>query len=205
MPKTAEAVVIGGGVMGASILFSLVSRGVDGPELLERDTLESGSTGRSSGAVRMHYSTAVNADLAWQSLRVFQDWDDLVGAGDPAFVKTGYMVFAPPESIDGLEYNIAVQQSVGVDTSIVTREEARELGPYFHFGEDEAFAYEPESGHADPSGTGLAYATRAQELGAQVVLESPALDVEIRGGKVIAVTTANERYDTPIAVVATGP
>ena len=111
MAKTADAVIIGGGVMGASILFNLVSRGVESPVLLERDTLGSGSTGRSSGAVRMHYSTAVNADLAWQSLRVFQNWDEMVGAGDPAFVKTGYMVFAPPGSVDGLEHNIAVQHN----------------------------------------------------------------------------------------------
>ena len=205
MVETADAVIIGGGVMGTSILFNLVSRGVEAPVLLERDTLGSGSTGRSSGAVRMHYSSAVNADLAWQSLKVFQNWDEMVGGGDPAFVKTGYMVFAPPEAVDGLEYNIAVQQSVGIDTSIVSREDARELAPYFELGDDEAFAYEPQSGHADPSGTALAYATRAQELGAQVVLESPAVDVEIRGGKVAAVTTGDERYETPIAVVATGP
>ena len=64
MTVTTEAVVIGGGVMGASILYNLVSCGVRAPVLLERDTLGSGSTGRSSGLVRMHYSTVVNADLA---------------------------------------------------------------------------------------------------------------------------------------------
>ena len=54
MAVMTEAVVIGGGVMGASILYNLASKGVQGPVLLERDTLGSGSTGRSSGAIRMH-------------------------------------------------------------------------------------------------------------------------------------------------------
>ena len=103
MAITTDAVVIGGGVMGASILHSLVSRGVEAPVLLERDTLGSGSTGRSSGAVRMHYSTTVNAHLAWESLRVFQNWGDIVRAGDPSFVQTGYMVFVPPEGYRGAE------------------------------------------------------------------------------------------------------
>ena len=80
MAITTDAVVIGGGVMGASILYHLAERGVESPVLLERDTLGSGSAGRSSGAVRMHYSTTVNAHLAWESLRVFQNWDDTVGS-----------------------------------------------------------------------------------------------------------------------------
>lgn len=205
MTKTAEAVIIGGGVMGASILYSLAARGVKRPLLLERDTLGSGSTGRSSGAVRMHYSTEVNARLAWESLRVFQNFDEIVGGGDAGFVSTGYMVFVPPDAIDGLRKNIAMQQSVGIDTSIVSRDEARELAPGFHLGEDEGFAWEPQSGHADPSGVGMAYATRARELGAEVVLTSPVTSVETAGGRVTAVTTATERYETATAVVATGP
>ena len=205
MSVTTDAVIIGGGVMGTSILYNLVSRGVKSPVLLERDTLGSGSTGRSSGAVRMHYSTTVNADLAWQSLKIFQNWDDIIGGGDCGFVKTGYMVFVPPDALAGLEHNIAVQQAVGIDNRIVSNEEARELAPMFHHGGGEAFAWEPESGHADPSGTAMAYANRARELGASVALESPALDVEVRNGRVAAVLTENERYETDAAVVATGP
>ena len=205
MTVKTDAVVIGGGVMGTSILYNLASRGVKSPVLLERETLGSGSTGRSSGLVRMHYSTAVNARLAWDSYHIFKNFDEIVGGGDVAFVKTGFMVFVDEESVEGLKHNVALGQSVGVDTRIISREEARELAPAFQLEEGEAFAWEPESGHADPSGTALAYSTRARELGAQVVLESPAHDVEIRGGRVVAVTTAGERYETPIAVVATGP
>jgi glycine/D-amino acid oxidase-like deaminating enzyme len=204
MTTTTEAVVIGGGVMGTSILYNLVTRGVERPVLLERDALGSGSTGRSSGAIRMHYSTEVNARLAWESLHIFRNFDEIVG-GEVGWTKTGYIIVVPEDSTEGLRQNVEMQQSVGIATEIVSLEEARELAPAFHFDEGEAFAYEPESGHGDPSGTALAYSTRARELGATVLLQSPAQTVEVRGGRVVAVVTEAERYETPIAVVATGP
>ena len=206
MTVTSEAVIIGGGVMGASILYSLAAGGVRSPVLLERDTLGSGSTGRSSGAIRMHYSTEVNARLAWESLAVFRNWGDAVGGdGDPGFVETGYMVFAPEHEAAGFFQNIEMQRRVGIDTRIVDWVEARELAPAFHLGEDERFAWEAQSGHGDPSGTALAFVSRARELGASVSLESPATRVAIRGGRVAGVETANETYETDTAVVATGP
>jgi glycine/D-amino acid oxidase-like deaminating enzyme len=205
MTKTTDAVIIGGGVMGTSILYNLAMQGLKAPVLLERDTLGAGSTGRSSGAVRMHYSTTVNSNLAWESLKIFQNWDEMIGGGDCGFVHTGYMVFVPEDSVGGLEYNIALQQAVGIDTRIISKEDARELGPMFEYQDGEAFAWEPQSGHADPSGTAMAYANRSREMGADVVLESPVTDVEIEDNRVVSVRTANERYETPIAVIATGP
>ena len=191
--------------MGTSILYNLAARGVKAPVLLERDTLGSGSTGRSSGIIRMHYSTEISTRLAWDSYHIFRNFPDVVGGGDVAFVKTGFLVIAPEDAVDGLEHNTAIQQSVGVPTSIISLEEAREVAPGFVLDESEAFGWEPESGHADPSGTAMAYANRARDLGASVVLESPATDVEVRDDRVVAVVTANERYETPIAVLATGP
>lgn len=206
MARTTDCVVIGGGVMGASILYNMVARGVTDATLLERDTLGSGSTGRSSGAIRMHYSTEVNARLAWESLHVFRNWEDEIGGdGDPGFVETGYMVIAPEREANGFRHNIAMQRAVGIDTRVVGWQEARELAPDFHLGEDEHFAWESQSGHGDPSGTMLAYTMRARELGASVVLESPATRVDVENGRVVAVHTADEVYATDTAVIATGP
>ena len=70
----AEAVIIGGGVMGCSILYNLAERGVTDTVLLERDVLGSGSTGRSQAILRMHYSNEVTTRLAWDSLAIFRDF-----------------------------------------------------------------------------------------------------------------------------------
>ena len=168
MTKTAEAVVIGGGVMGASILYNLVSRGVDSAVLLERDTLGSGSTGRSSGVIRMHYSTEVNARLAWESFGILRDFEQIVGAGDAGWVHTAPGRRPARSPIDGLRQNIEMQQSVGIDTRIISLEEARELAPASICRATKASRGEPQSGYGDPSGTALGYSARARELGATV-------------------------------------
>ncbi len=200
---TAEAVVIGGGVMGCSILYNLAARGLTNAVLLERDLLGSGSTGRSSGVVRMHYSNEVHANMAWQSLKVFQNFDDLIG-GDCGLTQTGFMIFTGDDDLPAFHSNVAMQKKCGIQTSIISRKEAKELAPEFYVDDCAAIAYEPISGYADPSGTAAAYSARARDLGASVILQSPATGIEVKGGKVVAVTTAVRRLETPAAVVATG-
>ena len=89
-PATADAVIVGGGVMGCSILYNLASRGLNGAVLFEREALASGSTSRSQAILRMHYSNEVTARMAWQSLEVFRGFEDMVGAPS-GFVETGIL------------------------------------------------------------------------------------------------------------------
>ncbi|MDA1189534.1 MAG: FAD-dependent oxidoreductase [Chloroflexi bacterium] len=204
MTKTAEAVVIGGGVMGTSILYNLAMRGIKGV-LLEKSNLGAGGTGRSSGLIRMHYSTEVLGRLAWESFHVFKDWENRVGGDAPQFIKTGFMAIAGPDEAEGLRHNLELSKRIGVDTYEVSLKEAAELAPAFEFNEGEVVAWEPESGHGDPSGTAMSFAARARELGAQVIVESPVTSIETDGGRVTGVNTANERYESPIVIVAAGP
>ncbi len=214
--ETADVVIIGGGVMGCSIACNLAltaaDHGLRRIVLLERDTLGSGSTGRSSAAIRMHYSTAVNAELAWRSLQIFRNFEDIIG-GECGYTRTGYLVFAGEEDLPSFRSNIAIQQSVGVITDIISAGDAAELAPGFAVDDAAAIAYEPYSGHADASGTAYAYATRARSEGVTIRLQTPASAIETspdsttrHGSRVVAVRTAGgERIETGIAVVATGP
>ena len=204
MVVTAEAVIIGGGVMGCSILYNLAARGLKNPVLLERDLLGSGSTGRSSGVVRMHYSNEVHARMAWQSLEIFSSFDQLIG-GECGLVETGFLIFAGPDDLSAFRANVAMQQNVGIRTDIISRDDAAEIAPGFYLDDCAAIAYEPRSGYADPSGTALAYAARARELGATIHLQAPVTGIQVAENRVVAVTTATERYETPLAVIATGP
>ena len=204
MTINADAVVIGGGVMGCSILYNLAVRGVKNAVLLERELLGSGSTGRSSGAVRMHYSNEVHARMAWERLRIFQNFDEIVG-GQCGFTQTGYLVFSGDDDVDAFRSNVAMQQGVGIQTSIISQNDAQEIAPQFYLDDCAAIAYEPLSGHADSSATSSAYATRARQLGASIRLQTPATSIEMAGGKVTAVKTRDEVIETATAVVATGP
>ena len=203
-PNTAEAVIIGGGVMGCSILYNLAERGVTDTVLLERDVLASGSTSRSQAILRMHYSNEVTTRMAWDSLAIFRDFEEIVGIPS-GYTKTGYFVIVGPEDREAMEANVAMQRGAGVDTSVVTAEDVQEIAPMLATADGESFAYEPDSGYADPYSVTTGYANAARERGARVITSSPATGVEITGDRVTAVLTADGRIETPIAVVATGP
>src|SRR5438876_3427879 len=76
MADTADVVVVGGGVNGASIAWALASRGVKRVVLCEKGALASGASGRSSALVRMHYTNETDARLAFASFPIFRDWTD---------------------------------------------------------------------------------------------------------------------------------
>ena len=204
MTGTADVVIIGGGVMGCSILYSLAERGVTNGVLLERDVLASGSTSRSQAILRMHYSNEVTTKLSWDSLPVFRDFQEITGIPS-GYTKTGYFIIVGPEDRRAMEENVAMQRSVGVDTSVVTAEDVREIAPMVRTNDGEAFAYEPESGYADPYSVTTGYANAAREMGARVRSGSAATGVEITGDRVSAVLTEDGRVETRTAVVATGP
>ncbi len=204
MRQSADVVIIGGGVMGCSMLYNLARLGVTNSLLVERDVLGSGSTGRSQAICRMHYSNPVTASMAWESLKVFTNFDDAVG-GSSGFVKTGYLVIVEDVDRPGLERNVAMQQKLGINTSQVTAADLRELAPMLAVDETEALAWEPESGYADPYMLTTSYAARARDMGAEIMLRAPAQMIEVSGDRVRAVVTDQGRVETPIAVVAAGP
>ena len=201
---TADAVIIGGGVMGCSIQYNLAERGLTNTLLLEKDVLASGSTSRSQAILRMHYSNEVTAQMAWQSLGVFRDFEHIVGSPS-GYVRTGYFIIVREQDRAALEQNIAMQRALGIDADVVSVEDAREIAPMMAAQGDEAFAYEPQSGYADPYSVTTGYARRAREMGARSLTGTPATGIETTGGRVSAVHTAEGRIETPIAVVATGP
>ena len=204
MPTAAEAVIVGGGVMGCSILYNLAARGMADAILLEQDVLASGSTIRSQAILRTHYSNEVTTRMAWESLEVFRDFGEMVGSPS-GYVGTGYFLIVGGRDRRALEDNVAMQKRVGVNTRVVSAEDVQKIAPVLSVSGDEAFAYEPESGYADPYSVTTGYARRARELGAKVREGTRATDIEITSGRVTAVETPDERIETPIAVVAAGP
>ena len=204
MKTTADVVVIGGGVIGTSILFNLGRLGVTDTLLLEKDVLGSGSTGRSQAICRMHYSNPVTAKMAWESLGIFTHFDDAVG-GISGFVETGYLVVVKEEDSVGLARNVAMLYQLGIDTMRVTAADLRDIAPMVSVSENEFMAWEPQSGYADTYMVTTSYGNRAKDMGAEIMLRNSATEIEVLGGRVKAVITAQGRVETPVAVVAAGP
>jgi sarcosine oxidase subunit beta len=204
MQKTAEAVIIGGGVTGCSTLYYLAALGMKDVALLERDVLASGGSGRSQAILRMHYSNPITAGMAWKSLEVFQNFPSVVG--QPAgYVRTGYFVIVTSEDVKPLKQNVAMQQDLGIDTRLVSRDEVKDLAPMLDVSDAGAIAYEPQSGYADPYLTATGFAHRARDLGAEVYMRAGATKVITARGKVTGVETPQGFISTPRVLVAAGP
>ncbi len=205
MRKEAEAVIIGGGVMGCSVLYHLARLGMRDVVLLEQDVLGSGSTGRSQAILRMHYSNPITASMAWESLKVFQDFEEEMGHPS-GYVNTGYFVIVSPVDRGPMEENVAMQRSLGIETSVVSQEDLEELAPMLKADDAGGIAYEPQSGYADPYLVTTGYAQRAKDMGAQVYMRAAATEINVSGGRVRSVTTADgTTIDTPKVLIAAGP
>jgi sarcosine oxidase, subunit beta len=204
MRNTAEAVIIGGGVMGCSMLYNLAMRGMRDVVLLERDVIASGGTGRSQAISRMHYSNPFTASLAWESLNILRNFEDMVG-GSAGFTHTGYMLIVGSEGREAVEQNIAMQQSLGINTQLLSPRDAKQVAPMFELDDADVIAYEPESGYSDPYAVSSTYARRAQEMGTEVNLWTPATGIRLSHGRVEGVQTAQGDIATPRVVVAAGP
>jgi sarcosine oxidase subunit beta len=96
LPASAEVVVIGGGVVGASTAFQLTRHGVKNVVLIERTHLAAGATGKSGALVRAHYANAPETQLTVESLKIFRDWENQVGHGDPGLRTVGMVRIVPP-------------------------------------------------------------------------------------------------------------
>ncbi len=202
--ETADAVIIGGGVMGTSIAFQLARRGFGKVILAERDSIASGTTGKSSALIRMHYSNESTIRMAWRSLEIFENFGEVTGGGQAGFRQPGYLVFANEALAEGMKKNIALAQSLGVETEWIGRDEVARLAPWAKLDDVVGAAYEPRSGYADPYGAAMGFADAARRCGAIVRQNCPVTGVRTAGGKVLGVDTPRGPIDAPVVVNAAG-
>ena len=203
MTRTADVVVIGGGVNGASLAYHLAARGAR-VTLLEKNALAAGPTGRSCGIVRQHYSHEVTARMALRALEFFENFEEIVG-GPCDFHRTGFVLAARAAEIDALRTNVRMQQQVGIDTHLIDRQELAQLCPGFDLDGIEAAAWEPRAGYADAHATTLSLARAAARLGAEVATGVAAHDLRIEHGRVRGVCTNDGTVACEAVVLATGP
>lgn len=203
MNQTYDAIVIGAGVMGASLAFHLAERGLK-TAILERKVTASGATGHSSGLVRMHYDLAAESDLTFQSYKIyFNNWKERVG-GECGFQQTGFMQIAKPEHEDKLRGNVTNQQKIGINTSVITSAEVKKLFPDLITDHFDYAAYEPDSGYADATLTTNSFIESAKRNGATLIQNCEVTAIKTAGGKVIGVDTTKGNFDAPIIINAAG-
>ena len=204
MATSADIVVIGGGVNGTSTAFHLAKAGVKNVTLLERSFIGAGATGKSGALVRQHYTNPHDGELAAKSMPYFLNWSDLVGVGDPRYVKSGMLRLSQPSEIDRLEANVEMLQGVGVNTWIIGPDDIREIDDRFRVNDIPAAAWEPDSGFAEPSATAFGFADAAASLGATIRSGVAVTKIQTEGGRIVGVETTDGVIATEKVLVAAG-
>jgi sarcosine oxidase subunit beta len=206
LPKTASAVIIGGGVMGASTAYHLAKRGVSDIVLLEKEQFfGQGATGRCAGGVRYQFATDVNIRLSLQSLPMLERFAEEMG--QPVdYRQCGYLfLLTEQKDIDKFKHNVALQHNLGVQTEWLTGDEIRKRLPQMKLDDVQAGTFNAKDGIVDPNGVVMGYINAATKLGAQTVSGIEVTALKLEGGHIETVQTNQGEISAPIVVNAAGP
>jgi sarcosine oxidase subunit beta len=205
MRATADAVVVGGGVVGASVAFHLASLGLSHVLLCERRQTGAGASGASGAFIQFHFCRNIpETRLTQSSLPYFERWGEIVGAGSCGFVPSGYLRLEPAGREAILRQRVEMLRGAGVESQVVGPDDVARLAPYVRTDGVVVAAYEPGSGCADANGTIAGFIEAATRRGAEVRTDTTVTGIRVEHGRVTGVDTTGGPIDAPIVVVAAG-
>lgn len=204
MKTHAQAVVIGGGVVGCSILYHLAKAGWSDVVLLERDELTSGSTWHAAANIHgLHDSTNISR-LQHYTMNLYKELEEETGQSCGVF-QPGSLYLAQTQN---REYQLRLQEAkarrYGMNFHEVSRDEAERLHPLVDFDGIRCIMFEPDGGNVDPSGVTNAYAIGARQRGAEIIRFCPVTGTEAQRDGTWIVRTAKGNIRTPWVVNAAG-
>lgn len=168
MQDTARVVVIGGGVVGCSVLYHLAKGGWTDILLLERSELTSGSTWHAAGGCHTINGDPNVAKLQKYTIELYREIEELSGHATGFHMTGGVLLASTQDRFDWLKTTVAKGKLQGIDAEIITPERAHELMPLLDPSKFVGAVETTVDGHLDPSGVTYAYAKSAQKLGAKI-------------------------------------
>ena len=204
MKTHAEAIVIGGGVVGCSVLYHLAKAGWKDIILIERSELTSGSSWHAAGGFHTLNGDPNVAKLQAYTVSLYKELEELSGQSCSLHLTGGVMMADSPERMDFLRMTHARGRCLGMETELITPSEAKAMFPLMDESHFVGALWDPVEGHLDPSGTTHAYAKAAQVLGAEIELRNPVLEITQDTDGIWNVVTKNGTIKTEHVVNAGG-
>src|SRR6516164_3583077 len=204
MSRIYDIIIVGGGVMGVSIAWALTRQRAGRVAVLEKSFLGAGSSGKSGAIIRQHYSNRLTAAMARKSLHTFEHFEDIV-AGPPVFTRTGMVIVVNEKDRAGLNSNLQLQQSLGIDVRLVSGKELTAIDPNAKLAEDELAAFESEAGYVEAVQVVASYADAARRKGAEICQEVEVKRIITRDSHIDGVETSDGIYQSRTVILAAGP
>ena len=206
MKHTADAVIVGGGCMGASVAWHLAQRGMTNVVLVEREAqLATGSTGKNAGGVRHQFSHPANIELSIESIAMMARFEEVVGTPID-FHQDGYLfLLSKAAHVATFLKNVQLQKTHGVDVQWLSPAEAQALAPGLDTTGVKGATFCAADGVADPNGVTVGFAKGAQAKGVEVVREAEVTGIRLDQNRVAEVKTSRGNIATPLVVNAAGP
>ena len=204
--RTADVVIIGGGIVGASIAYHLTAAGCRNVLILERESAQGkGSTGKSMGGVRAQFSTAVNIQMSLYSIPFYRDFEQNLGHPS-GYRGQGYLFLATtPGQLDYLRSNQEQQHSLGLhDARMLGREEISGSYPQLRADDVLGGSFCPTDGFVDPYSAMTGFTAWATDHGAEIWRSAAVTAIEIDSKGVSGVRTSKGDIETRVAVNAAG-
>jgi sarcosine dehydrogenase len=204
LPKTAKAVVIGGGIIGCSTAYHLGKLGWTDTVLLERKKLTSGTTFHAAGLVGQLRTSANITQLLGYSVDLYKRLEAETGLGTGWKMNGGLRLACNEERWTEVKRQATTAQSFGLDMQLLTPQEAFDLWPLMTIDDLIGAAYLPTDGQANPSDITQALARGARMAGVSIFEDTEVIDLEIDKGRIRAVITEHGRIECERVVVCAG-
>lgn len=204
IPDSAQVVVVGGGVIGASVAYHLTRRGIRDVVVLEQHELTSGTTWHAAGLVTQARATDGTRQVVQRSLEVFRSLESETGFAT-GFVQTGTVNIATtPDRLDEQRHQLAGLRSSGITVEMIDSDRVCELHPYLNPDGILGGLWFPGDGRGNATDTTMALIRGAQQGGAKVFERTPVLDTLVENGRVVGVTTEQGAIAAEFVVNCTG-
>lgn len=205
LPRSAEIVIVGAGVVGLSIAFHLAQRGMTDVVVLERDEIASGATRYATGGIRQQFATEQDVRLSLESVRFYEQFEERVGLPF-LFRQMGYLFLSGDESqFEAMKEAAAMQQGLGVPAEILTPRQVAGRWPLIVVDGLIGATYCATDGSGSPSDVAYAFARRSRDMGVKVVEGVEVTGFDLEAGRVNGVRTTAGAISCGTVLIAAGP
>ena len=203
-PQSAQAVVVGGGIVGLSVLYHLARMGWKDIVLVEKNELTSGTTWHSAALVSQLRGTHAQTKLAQYSSRLYDELKVETGV-ETGMVRNGHFNLATsPDRLEEIKQALTLARLFGVEAHMVGRDEVERRWPLMNTDDVACALWTPSTGRGDPSNICQAFAKGARARGARIVEHVAVTGIARQNGRVSAVETSQGRIETPVVINCAG-